>query len=126
MAAIRKPHVVTTLYSTLSSSRPKDEISGDIAELVGFDDIEFAMEILENRGAIVERVSESAKSVSEDCQFHAAKLLGYVSGDTYVGGSSDPHLNGKSKQAGGKSHKVCFTPMHVFILPRQTANREWL
>jgi hypothetical protein len=46
-----------TLHSTLSSSRPNDGISGDIAELIGFDDIELVMEILDNRASIVQAVS---------------------------------------------------------------------
>jgi len=45
------------LHLALSSSRPDDDISGDIAELVGFDDIELVMEILDNRALIVQEVS---------------------------------------------------------------------
>jgi antiviral helicase SLH1 len=48
--------LMAMLHSTLSSSRPNDDISGDIAELVGFDDIELVMEILDNRASIVQEV----------------------------------------------------------------------
>lgn len=56
----RKPNVkplIPALHSTLSSSRPDDDISEDIAELVGFDAIELVMEILDNRALIVQEVS---------------------------------------------------------------------
>jgi antiviral helicase SLH1 len=48
---------MATLHSTLSSTRPNDDISADIAELVGFDDIELVMEILDNRATVVQEVS---------------------------------------------------------------------
>ena len=67
---IRKPNVkplLATLRSTLSSHQPNDDISGDLAELVGFDDIELVMEILDNRAFIVQEVSTtSVSSFSED------------------------------------------------------------
>lgn len=55
----RKPNVeplLATLQSALSSSRPNDDISGEIAELIGFEDIELVMEILDNRMSVVQEV----------------------------------------------------------------------
>jgi hypothetical protein len=39
------------------SNRRDDEISGELAELVGFDDIQLAMEILESREIVLDQVN---------------------------------------------------------------------
>lgn len=60
-SALRMPNlepVLGTLHSTLASSRPNDDISGELAELVGFDDIELVMELLDNRTYAVQEVSK--------------------------------------------------------------------
>jgi antiviral helicase SLH1 len=72
--------LMAMLHSTLSSSRPNDDISGDIAELVGFDDIELVMEILDNRASIVQELSE------------------YNTSSTDINDSLTPHRKGKNNQ----------------------------
>lgn len=55
----RKPNVeplLATLHSILSSSKLNDDISSDLADLIGLDDIELIMEILENRSTVVDEV----------------------------------------------------------------------
>src|SRR5258708_9605827 len=57
----RKPSLaplLATLNSIRSSSRPNDDISADIADLIGLDDIELVMEILENRTLVEAEVSQ--------------------------------------------------------------------
>lgn len=57
----RKPNIeplFVTLHSILFSSRPNDDISGEIAELIGFDEIELVMEILDNRTSVMMEVSK--------------------------------------------------------------------
>lgn len=48
--------MLENLSSILSSNRPDDAISGEIAEIVGFDDIEFVMEILNQRSIVSQEV----------------------------------------------------------------------
>jgi len=46
------------LLSTLSSDRRDEDISAELAELIGFEDIELVMEIIHNRSMFVEAVSK--------------------------------------------------------------------
>lgn len=58
--ALRKPNgalLLDSLRSALSSPRSNDDISTELVELIGFDDIELVMEILSNRPAVVKEVS---------------------------------------------------------------------
>lgn len=53
----RKPDghlMLDSVRSILSSGRPDDAISGELAELLGFDQLEFVSEILSNRGQFFE------------------------------------------------------------------------
>lgn len=60
----RKPSIqplLATLHSILSSSKPNDGISGDLTDLIGLDDIELIMEILENRTTVMAKVSRGCE-----------------------------------------------------------------
>lgn len=55
----RKPNsefLFKALYSVLSSDRPNDDISGEVADIIGFEDIDLAMEILDHRVPILQEV----------------------------------------------------------------------
>lgn len=55
----RKPNsefLYKALYSILSSDRPNDDISGEVADIIGFEDIDLAMEILNYRVPILQEV----------------------------------------------------------------------
>ncbi|EMD40635.1 hypothetical protein CERSUDRAFT_130708 [Gelatoporia subvermispora B] len=56
--------ILNSLLSTLSSSRPDDAISEDLAELIGFEDIELVMDILSNRASVAKDISEYLTQVS--------------------------------------------------------------
>ncbi|KAI0082569.1 Sec63-domain-containing protein [Panus rudis PR-1116 ss-1] len=65
---ISKPNIVavlSSLMSTLSSSRPDEVISEELAETIGFDEIELVMEILANRQQVAKEVSEYLASGKE-------------------------------------------------------------
>ena len=50
-----KPHIqplLSALYAVLASSRPNDAISEELLEMIGFDDIELVMEVLNERSAL--------------------------------------------------------------------------
>lgn len=51
--------VLATLQSTLASSRPNDEVSGEIAELIGFEEIELVMDIMAHRALVSQDVSSA-------------------------------------------------------------------
>lgn len=56
-----KPHgpsIATSLLSVLLSGRPSDQISGELADLVGFDDIDLVVKILNNRHAFVQELQD--------------------------------------------------------------------
>ncbi|OCH90702.1 Sec63-domain-containing protein [Obba rivulosa] len=58
---LSKPNVeplLKSLLSTLSSPRPDDAISEELAELIGFENIELVMEILSNRSAAAKDISD--------------------------------------------------------------------
>jgi len=48
--------IIQSLLSILSSPRTNDEISGEIAELLGYEEIELVMHILDNRPAAIKQV----------------------------------------------------------------------
>ncbi|TFK43400.1 Sec63 Brl domain-containing protein [Crucibulum laeve] len=50
--------LLENLLSILSSLHPNEEISGEVAELVGFQDIEIVMEIINNRSTITQELSD--------------------------------------------------------------------
>lgn len=55
----RKPNghlMLDSVRSILSSGRPDDAISGELAELLGFDELELATEILSNRSQFFEEL----------------------------------------------------------------------
>ncbi|KAJ7591194.1 Sec63-domain-containing protein [Mycena floridula] len=55
---LQKQHIdLTTLHTALSSSRGNDEISGDLAEICGFDEIELVMEVISSRSEIVNEIA---------------------------------------------------------------------
>jgi len=56
----RKPNaesILTSLGVILSASTPNDDISDELAQLIGFDDIELVIKIIENRAAVLKEVS---------------------------------------------------------------------
>jgi hypothetical protein len=56
---LRKPNIrplLGSLYTVLSSDRRNDDISGEIAEMVGFDEIDLVMDILNERAAVAHEV----------------------------------------------------------------------
>lgn len=56
---LRKPHLrplLGSLHTILSSDRHNDDISGEIAEMVGFDEIDLVMDMLNERAAVVHEV----------------------------------------------------------------------
>ncbi|KAK0190875.1 hypothetical protein F5146DRAFT_1046121 [Armillaria mellea] len=58
-SVLLKPHgpsIAISLLSVLSSDRPSDQISGELADIVGFDDIDLVVKILNNRDAFVQEV----------------------------------------------------------------------
>lgn len=55
----RKPNVeplLVTMQTILTSPRKDDDISGELAELIGYEDIELVVEILNNRPLVVQEV----------------------------------------------------------------------
>ncbi|THV08678.1 Sec63-domain-containing protein [Dendrothele bispora CBS 962.96] len=56
-------HLLEPLLSTLSSNRRDDEISADLAELIGFEDIELVMEIMHERSTFVETLRQYCLSI---------------------------------------------------------------
>lgn len=54
------------LHSLLSSSRPDDEISGELAELVGFDNIDLSMQLLANRHEAAQQISVYLQGTPQD------------------------------------------------------------
>ena len=48
--------LLPTLLSTLSSERPSDAISAELADAIGFDHIELIMDILADRDNVVRKV----------------------------------------------------------------------
>ncbi|KAF8974332.1 Sec63-domain-containing protein [Flammula alnicola] len=74
-ALYKKPdadHLIQSLLPILSSNRTNEEISGELAELLGFDEIELIMGILDDRGSATEQLNEymarwkPATSVDQD------------------------------------------------------------
>ncbi|CAA7259895.1 unnamed protein product [Cyclocybe aegerita] len=55
-------HLVQSLLQILSSIRTNDEISNELTELLGFDEIETIVKILDNRYAVVEELSANRAS----------------------------------------------------------------
>lgn len=56
---VSKPHVeslLVSINSLLSSSRPNESISEELAEMIGFEEIELALEILNERAALSQEV----------------------------------------------------------------------
>lgn len=56
----RKPQIeplLMSLNSLLSSSRPNESISEELAELIGFEEIELAMDILNQRDSLCHEVT---------------------------------------------------------------------
>ena len=54
------------MISLLTSSRSDGDISGEIAEIVGFDELDLATGLVQNRQLIVTRVSDSVSSLNID------------------------------------------------------------
>lgn len=50
--------MLNSLASVMSSNRPSEAISEDLAEICGFDDMELVMEILANRARVLEEVGQ--------------------------------------------------------------------
>ncbi|KAF5393646.1 hypothetical protein D9757_000135 [Collybiopsis confluens] len=49
-------YLLSSLHPVLSSARPDDDISGELAELIGFEEIELVMEIIRERKCLVEEL----------------------------------------------------------------------
>ncbi|KAH7916335.1 Sec63-domain-containing protein [Hygrophoropsis aurantiaca] len=65
LALLRKPDVefwLKPLLTILSSSRPNDEISSEVTDIIGFDDIELVMQLLDQRPSIVKELSTYVES----------------------------------------------------------------
>lgn len=61
-SVLLKPHgpsIAISLLSVLSSGRLSDQISGELADIVGFDDIDLVVKILNNRDAFVQELQDS-------------------------------------------------------------------
>ena len=58
----------------LSSSRTNDEISSEIAELVGFDQIELVMDLLGSRRSVAKEVSTFAFMLPYSCIIYSIAL----------------------------------------------------
>lgn len=59
--AISKPDIepiLQPLHSILSSNAPDERISEELVEMIGFDEIELAMDLLKERRHIAQEVSE--------------------------------------------------------------------
>ncbi|KAH9482395.1 Putative helicase mug81 [Psilocybe cubensis] len=50
-------HISQSVLSILSSHRTNDEISGELCELLGYDEIELVMQILDNRSAVIQQLN---------------------------------------------------------------------
>ncbi|EKM59388.1 uncharacterized protein PHACADRAFT_137065 [Phanerochaete carnosa HHB-10118-sp] len=50
--------LLVSLQSLLSSSRPNESISEELADIIGFEDIELAMEILESRSSLNREITQ--------------------------------------------------------------------
>lgn len=53
------------IHSVLSSPRPNDAISEELLDLIGFDDIELVMEVLDQRASFTDEVSLLESRLSE-------------------------------------------------------------
>jgi len=49
--------VAEPVMAILQSKRPDDDISAELAELLGFEDIDLVMELIHNRSQIVEQLA---------------------------------------------------------------------
>jgi antiviral helicase SLH1 len=63
MMRSKPKEVLEHIYGIMSTTLPDDVISGELADLVGFDDIEIVAELLASRSSFVNAVS-SDSSVS--------------------------------------------------------------
>ncbi|OSX59244.1 hypothetical protein POSPLADRAFT_1048584 [Postia placenta MAD-698-R-SB12] len=71
----RKPNIeplIPSLLTTLSSERQDDDISGELVEAIGFDNIELATDILVNRRQIVR---EARRRIEETLRANASRPL---------------------------------------------------
>lgn len=60
-SVLLKPHgpsIAISLLSVLSSGRPSDQISGELADIVGFHDIDLVVEILNNRDVLARELQD--------------------------------------------------------------------
>ncbi|KAJ3810639.1 Sec63-domain-containing protein [Lentinula lateritia] len=66
-------HLLGSLQSILASPLHDDEISGELAELVGFDEIELVMDIIRNRHSLVQELQ--GRSILKDSDDSGAASL---------------------------------------------------
>ncbi|GJE84444.1 Sec63 domain-containing protein [Phanerochaete sordida] len=68
--------LLVSLNALLSSSRPNESISDELAETIGFEEIELAMEILEHRSSLSQEISQylAACSVPKDMNAASASV----------------------------------------------------
>lgn len=76
--------VVEAISSLLSNTRPDDAISGELADLVGFEDIELVAELLTSRSYFVDAVSVAINLIALD---HSRNLVVWIG--TNDGGTSN-------------------------------------
>ncbi|OJA16987.1 hypothetical protein AZE42_00549 [Rhizopogon vesiculosus] len=68
--------VVEAISALLSSTRPDDAISGELADLVGFEDIELVTELLTSRPYFVNALSGWERMIGERSATEEARTLG--------------------------------------------------
>jgi hypothetical protein len=75
--------VVEDISSLLSSTRPDDAISGELADLVGFEDIELVAELLTSRSYFVDAVSVAINFIAFDHSHCLVVWVGTNDGGTF-------------------------------------------
>lgn len=65
----------SSIHAVLWSSRPNDAISGELVDLVGFDNIEMVAELIANREVVTQEVIETAMYLLAATQSNLSSLL---------------------------------------------------
>ncbi|KAK0491096.1 Sec63-domain-containing protein [Armillaria novae-zelandiae] len=97
-----KPHgpsIATSLLSVLSSGRPSDQIQGELADIVGFDDIALVVKILNNRDAFVQELQDSLHEAPEAIRHHENERISGASNPQSIISSTGKWSNDLSAES---------------------------
>ena len=79
--------ILQPLNSLLSSPRPDDSISEELVEMIGFEEIELSMEILNERANVCQEVKLTVVSLPS-CDLLSVQISQYLAGDSQMQRSS--------------------------------------